>query len=256
MKNLSWFVGTLAAVLLACGPAMAQDDGAAKAKPEKPAKAKPDKAKTSGMKGEYGIMASVLGMDDAQKAKLAEAVEANKAAEQQWKEGDGKKTEELAKASAEAKKAGDKDKTKKIAEESKALKESRAKLEEAGKARIMAVLTDEQKTRYAAFNLERRILQRFGKKIELTDDQKKQMKDLCAEAVKSRPAGEDAKAANAADKKLLGEVEQKVLTDAQREALKKPAEKDKKEERAKDGKKPATEPKELKAESDKAEKAQ
>ena len=238
MKKLTWFVGSLAAVLLACGPAMAQDDGAAKANPEKPAKAKPDKAKASGLKGEYAIMASVVGMDDAQKAKLAEALEANKAAEGQWKDGDGKKAEELSKAAAEAKKAGDKEKAKKIAEDLKAVKESHAKIEEAGKARILAVLTDEQKTRYAAFNLERQVLQRFGKKIELTEDQQKQMKDLCAQAVKDRPAGEDPKAAAAADKKLLGEIEQKVLTDAQREALKKPAEK-----KPKEGEKPAKEPK-------------
>ncbi len=229
MKKLTWFVGALAAVLLACGPAMAQDDGAAKAKPEKAKRAakaqKPDKAKTSGLRGEYGIMAGVLGMDDAQKAKLAEAVEANKVAEQQWKEGDGKKIQELSKAAAEAKKAGDKEKAKKIAGEIKAIKESHGKLEEANNARILAVLTDEQKTRYAAFKIERQILQRFGKKIELTEDQQKQMKDLCAEAVKARPAGEDPKAAAGANKKLLGEIEQKVLTDAQREALKKPVKK-------------------------------
>lgn len=230
MKKLTWFVGSLAAVLLACGPAMAQDDGAAKAKPEK--------AKASGLRGEYAIMASVVGMDDAQKAKLAEALEANKAAEGQWKDGDGKKMEELTKAAAEAKKAGDKEKAKKIAEDLKAVRESRAKLEEAGKARILAVLTDEQKARYDAFKLERQILQRFGKKIELTDDQKKQMKDLCAESVKARPADEDPKAAAAADKKLLGEIEQKVLTDAQREALKKPAGK-----KPTEGEKPATQPK-------------
>ncbi len=251
MKKLTWFVGTLAAALLVCAPAMAQDDGAAKAKPEKPKRAakaeKPDKAKTSGLKGEYSIMASVVGMDDAQKAKLAEALEANKAAEQQWKDGDGKKILELSKAAAEARKAGDKDKARKIAEDSKALKGSHAKLEEANKARILAVLSDEQKTRYAAFKLERQILQRFGKKIDLTEDQQKQMKDLCTEAVKARPAGEDAKAANAADKKLLDEVEQKVLTDAQREALKKPVEKVKKVEKVKDGKKPNTQPQEPKA---------
>ena len=207
MKNLTWFAGALAAVLLACAPAMAQDN--AEPKP------KPDKAKTSGLKGEYAIMASVLGMDDAQKAKFAEAVEANRADERRWKEGDGKKAEELSKAAAEARKAGDKEKVKKIEEDMQAVKESRRKLEEGGKARIMAVLTDEQKTRYAAFNLERQVLRRLSfRNIELTDDQKKQIKDLCTEAVKSRPAGEDAKAAALADKKLLSEIEQKVLTDA------------------------------------------
>ncbi len=263
MKKLTWFVSALAAAILACAPAMAQDNGQAKPKPEKANKVekgeKPDKDKAAGPKGEYAIMASVLGMDDAQKAKLAEALEANKAAEQQWKQGEsGQKMEELSKAAAEAKKAGDKEKVKKIAEEIKALKESRVKLEEANKQRILAVLTDEQKTRYAAFKLDRQVLQRFGKRIELTEDQQKQIKDLCAEAVKTRPAGEDPKAATGADKKLMSEIEQKVLTDAQREALKKPVEKPAKGdkvEKATGGEKPATEPKpkEPKAKGDNAE---
>lgn len=263
MKKLTWFVGALAAVLLACGPAMAQDDGEAKAKPEKPKKEakaeKPDKANTSGLKGEYGIMASVLGLDEAQKAKLTEALGANNAALRQWKEGEnGKKMEELAKAAAEAKKAGDKEKGKKIQEDMKALKESRVKLEEANKQRILAVLSDQQKARYAAFNLERQVLRRFGKRIELTEEQKKQMENLCAEAVKTRPAGEDPKAATMADKKLMNEIEQKVLTDAQREALKKPVEKPAKGdkvEKATGGEKPAKEPKpkEPKAKGDNAE---
>jgi Spy/CpxP family protein refolding chaperone len=256
MKKLTWFVGALAAALLACAPAMAQDNGEAKAKPEKVEKGeKPDKAKTSALKGEYGIMASVLGMDDAQKAKLAEALEANKADQQQWTEGEsGKKMEELSRAAAEAKKADDKEKTKKISEELKAVKESRAKLEEAGKQRIQAVLTDEQKTRYAGFNLERQVLRRLSaKKIELTEDQKKQMKDLCAEAAKAKKAETDSKALAAADKKLMGDIEQKVLTDAQREALKKPAEKADKGEKGKDGEKPAKQSKETKAKDDKPE---
>jgi len=263
MKKLKWFVGALAAVLLAFAPAMAQDNGAAKAKPDKPKKEakaeKPDKANTSGLKGEYAIMASVVGMDDAQKAKLVEALEANSAALRQWKQGEsGKKMEELAKAAAEAKKAGDKEKAKKIQEDMKALKESHAKLEEANKARILAVLSDQQKTRYAAFNLERQVLRRFGKRIELTEEQQKQIKDLCAEAVKARPAGEDPKAATGADKKLMSEIEQKVLTDAQCEALKKPVEKPAKGdkvEKATGGEKPSTQPKpkEPMAKGDKAE---
>jgi len=247
---------------------MAQDNGEAKPKPEKPEKPKkvesaekgekPDKAKTSGLKGEYGIMASVLGLDEAQKAKLQEALEANRAAEKQWKDDNGAKAEELSKAAAGARTAFDKEKAKKIAGEIKAIKESHGKLEEANKARVMAVLTDEQKTRYAAFKLERQVLQRFGKKIELTEDQQKQMKNLCAEAVKARPAGEDPKAATGADKKLMSEIEQKVLTDAQREALKKPVEKPAKGdkvEKATGGEKPATEPKpkEPKVKGDKAE---
>lgn len=231
MNKLTRFVCGLAVVLLACGPAMAQD-GEAKAKPEKPKGAeKARKAKPSGLRGEYGIMAGVLEFDDAQKAKLLEAVEANKAAERQWMEsGDGKKMQELSKAYAEARKGEDKEKAKPLAEQLRALKESRAKLQEAGKARIMAVLSDQQKTIWAAFNLQRRAMMRY-KRLKLTEDQLKQVKEICAEAVKNRKAGDDRKALNAADKKLMSDIEQKVLTNAQREELKKPPEKPKKDKK-------------------------
>lgn len=231
MKKLTWFVCGLAVVLLACGPAMAQN-GEAKAKPEKAKRAeKARKAKPSGLRGEYGIMAGVLKFDDAQKAKLLEVVEANKAAERQWMESDdGKKMQELSKAYAEARKGEDKEKAKPLAEQLKALKESRAKLQKAGKARIMAVLTDEQKTIWGAFNLQRRAMMRY-KRLKLTEDQLKQIKDICVEGVKNRPPGANRKALAAADKKLMSNIEQKVLTEAQREQLKKPAEKPKKDKK-------------------------
>lgn len=236
MKKLTWFVCGLAVVLLTWGPAMAQD-GEAKAKPEKARKAKP-----SGLRGEYGIMAGVLKFDDAQKAKLVEVLEVNKTAEQQWTEGDdGKKMQELSKAYAEARKGDDKEKTKSLAGQIKALKKSRTELQKAGKARIMAVLTDEQKATWAAFCLQRRAMMRY-KKLELTEDQLKQIKDICAEAVKSRPAGDDDKALAAAHKKLMSDIEQKVLTDAQREQLKKPADKPKKAEKGEKPAKPAEKP--------------
>jgi len=210
---------------------MAQDG---QAKPEKAKKAKKArKAKPSGLRGEYGIMAGVLKFDDAQKARLLEAIEANKAAERQWMEGDdGKKMRELSKAYAEARKGGDKQKAKPIAEQLKALKASRAKLQAAGKARIMAVLTDEQKATWATFNLQRRAMMRY-KRLKLTEDQLKQVKELCTKAVKSRPAGADRKALAQADKKLMNDISQKVLTDAQREQLKKPAKKKAKDRKGK-----------------------
>ena len=237
MKKLAWFAGAWAVVLLACPSVFAQDGEGAAAKPkkarkaEKPAKEKKAKEK-SALRGEYAIMASVLGFDDAQKAKLVEAVEASKAALQQWREGpDGKKFLEVGKAYEAARKADDKDKAKQLRDELKTIRESHAKVEQACKQRIMDVLTDEQKSRWAAFNIERQVLRRLSK-AELTDDQKKQVKDLCAEAAKSIESAKDNKAKSAAERKLMTDVQEKVLTDAQREALKKkPAEKAEKKEK-------------------------
>ncbi len=236
MKKLTLFACSLAVVLLTCGPVLAQD-GQAKAKPKKANRAKKTrKAKPSALRGEYGIMAGVLKFDDAQKAKLIEAIKINKTAERQWNESaDGQKMQELSKAYAEARKGDDKEKTKSLAGQLKALKESRAKLQKDGKARVMAVLSDEQKTDWAAFSLQRRAMRRY-KKLKLTEDQLKQVKTLCAEAVTNRPAGTERKALVAADKKLMSDIAEKVLTDTQRQELKKPVEKLKKDKK---GKKPA-----------------
>jgi len=236
MKKLTLFACGLAVVLLTCGPILAQNEQA-KPKPEKAKKVKKArKAKASALRGEYGIMASVLKFDDAQKAKLIEVVKANKTAEQEWAaSADGQKMQELSKAYAEARKGDDKEKAKSLSTQLKALKESRAKLATAGKERVMAVLSDEQKTAWAAFGLQRTAMRRY-KRLNLTEDQLKQVTELCAEAVKNRPAGTDRKALAAANKKLMGDIAEKVLTDAQREELKKPVEK---QPRDKKGEKPA-----------------
>lgn len=236
MKKLGWFVCGLAIVLLTCGPVLAQN-GQAKAKPPKAKRAdKAKKAKPSALRGEYGIMASVLKFDDAQKAKLTEALEANKTAEREWAaSADGQKMQELSKAYAEARKGDDKEKVKSLSAQLKTLKESRAKLAADGKERVMAVLNDEQKTAWAAFGLQRTAMRRY-KRLNLTEDQLKQVTELCAESVKSRPAGADRKDLAAADKKLMNDIAEKVLTDAQRKELKKPVEKPRKDKK---GEKPA-----------------
>ncbi len=229
MKKLAWFVCSLTIVMMTCGPAAARAD-----KAEKAEKAKARKAKSSGLRGEYGIMAGVLKFDKAQKAKLIEALEINKTAKRQWAESDeGKKMQELSQAHAKARKDGDKEKTKSLAAELKKLKKSQAKVVAEGKTRIMAVLTDEQKKSWAAFGLERRAM-RLYKKLDLTDAQRKQIKDLCAEAIKNRPADADKKAIAKADKQLMSDIAEKVLTDAQREQLSKPAEKPKQKKKDQD----------------------
>jgi len=228
MSRYAWLIGVTAAILaspIAYGQQGESETDAVKAKKDR--QAKKTKKEKSALRGEYSIMASVLEMDDTQKARLIEAINANREAFMQWKQGpEAKKLMTLAKAKAEARKAKDKEKLKQIAQEMAELKKSGAKLEEESMQRIMDVLTDQQKTRWEAFRMQRQILRRFAR-AELTEDQKKQVESICVEAVKTPIA--DAKARKALYQKLLGETEQKVLTDTQREAMKKkPARREKK----------------------------
>jgi len=236
MTRQSWFVGAALAALLTCPPAFGAGD-----KPEaKPAKAKKNR---SLLRGEYSIMASVLEMDDAQKEKLVEALKANRASLEQWKAGPaGQKLAELVKAYGEARRAGEKAKLKEIAQEMTALKEAAEKLEQENKQRIMGVLTDEQKNRWAAFCVERQILRKFSK-AELTEEQKKRIKDMCLASVKApAPDEDDRKARAKATRKLAGQVEQEVLTADQRDSLKKPARREEKDPKNKGKEKPEKKP--------------
>jgi Spy/CpxP family protein refolding chaperone len=227
MKTLAWLGCAVAAILLASPVAFGEDKQpeTKPAKAPKAAKAEDaDKAtkEKSPLKGEYAIMASVLKMDDAQKAKLVEACEAGRLAVQQWEQSeDGKKLEKLTAELAEARKGDDKAKTGQLQKEVAELRKKAPKPSPETKQKVAALLTDEQKLTWAAFTSERLVLRKLTK-IELTDDQTKQLKGICLEAVKAVPAG-DEKARAEANKKIFRDVEEKVLTDAQREAVKKPA---------------------------------
>ena len=242
MTRHAWFAGVIFAALLTCPPAFVAGQEA-EPKPEKKArKAKPKKEKSL-LRGEYQIMASVLEMDEAEKARLVEALKANQASLAEWKDGsDGRKLAELMKAHAEARKAKDKEKTKQVAKEMAPLKDALAAIGKSNRQRIMGLLTDEQRARWAGFGMARTVLRKFSK-AELTDDQKTRIKDLCLAAVKAEPLDEDdKKARGAAYRKLDGVVEKEVLTDAQRESMKKPSPRKKKDPKDADKGKEAGKP--------------
>ena len=109
-----------------------------------------------------------------------------------------------------------------IYEEMKPLRKERGELAAAQKAQILAVLTDQQKAEWAGFSLYRSTVGRY-KRLQLTEDQGKQVREICQAAAKDLPDRSDKKAYSAARRKLSESIEEKVLTDAQREELKKKA---------------------------------
>jgi hypothetical protein len=233
MKRSNWLVAMLAGAMLVVSPALAQDAKAAK--PAKPAK--------SILKGEYAIMAAELKLDDAQKAKLEEAVKANEAAEKAWMDGaSGTKAKTVRDDLAKAKEAKDQAKLKSLGEEQKALAAEQAKLKEDGKAKVMAVLTDDQKAQWAGFAVYRSTIGKY-KAANLTADQDKQIRDMATKiaSVKAAPP-EKGKKPLQPSQVLSKDIEEKVLTDAQKEEMKKKAAEAKKaaeDKKAAEPKKPA-----------------
>ena len=224
MNTGKWLVAVLAGSVLAMSPLLPAAEGQGDAKPKKEKKArapKGEKKPASVLRGEYSIMASELKLDDAQKAKLEEAVKANMEAQKAWEAANGAKVKQLSEDMKKAREGSDKDKIKTLGEQMKALQAERAKLQADAKEKVMAVLTDQQKSQWAGFTLYRSVIGRF-KRLNLTAEQDKKVRELCdAEAAKPAAAPEKGKRAPSAAQVVGKEVEEKVLTDAQKEELKK-----------------------------------
>ena len=148
-------------------------------------------------------------MTDAQKAQLTEIVKAQSAAKKAYAEAAKPIQTEL----AAAKKAGDKTKAKELGAKLKALRGD----PKATTAKVMAILTPEQKAEWAKFGLYRRVCSKFGR-AKLTDEQKTTVRDMCTKS-DIKTTG-DRKADAAALKSLTDKIAAEVLTDAQREAIK------------------------------------
>jgi len=196
------------ALTLTAGSALAVDG--AKPKKKRPARDKKVRVKKpkSALRGEYAIMASETKLTDEQKVKFIEILKAQSEAKKALAE----KAAPIKKDLAEARKAKDKDKIKEL---SAKLKELRGD-PKAGKAAIMAILSDEQKAAWASFTVYRNALRKFGK-AKLTDDQKKAARDICTTSDVKLTG--DKKADAAAVKALIEKISTSVLTDEQRTAM-------------------------------------
>jgi len=209
MKLSKWLLCVMVALTFTAGSVLAKDGG--KGKKAKPAGAKKARVKKpkSPFRGEYAIMASLLKMTDAQKAQLTEILKAQGAS----KKASAEAAKPIKIQLAAAKKAGDKAKVKELNAKLKALRGD----PKASKAKVIAILTPEQKAEWAKFGLYRRVCSKFGR-AKLTDDQKTTVRDMCAKSdVKTTG---DKKADAAAMKGLTDKIAADVLTDAQREAIK------------------------------------
>lgn len=218
MKRLMMTLTAVLALLVA-SPVWAENEKPAKAeKAQNTAKKEMKKEKdTSGLKGYYAIMASVTGMDDAQKAQLKAKVDARDAALKAWDEANGEKVKQLSAASKAAQEAKDKAKVKQLTEEKKALVTERATLEKKHDEAIESLLTPEQKSKLAAHNVYTGTMGHYGK-IKLTDEQKEKVRAMAAEVTPKLPAeGKPRKEAMTA---FWTKVDNEVLTPEQREALK------------------------------------
>ena len=225
-KACGWLLCVFAVMLLAAPAAVAEDDfGEGK----KPKARKKRKARGEGRRGQrgrrekanvYAKMAEVLKLEGEAKTKFDEQVAANKKAVKEWKQGDGAKLGELRKSFAEARKAKDKEKIKQLSGEMRTLMLAQRKLEAELLTKLLALLTDEQKAAWAAYQLEKQVAGRF-RRCKLTEEQLAQVKTMCAAVAKEIGEAKDGKAKGAAMRKLQTEITEKVLTDEQRETLKK-----------------------------------
>ena len=205
---IAWMVGLAAALALAA-PVLAQEEGGeGAAKETKPV-----------LRGEYAMMAGECKMDDAQKAALAAAV----AAKDEAMKPDRERSGALKKDLAAAKEAGDKEAVKRIGEEMKTLQEQQGAIETEHQAKILAVLTSEQRETWEGFCLWRDLMQRY-RRAELADEQKAQVRTLAnqaaSEALAVRGDEEEArKAREAIQKNLRAHIEAEILTAEQKEKL-------------------------------------
>ena len=209
VSKCKWLLCVLLAITLTTASAQAAKDAAKpkKKKPDRVKKVHPKKA-NSVLRGEYGLMASELKLTDDQKTKFIETIKAQSEA----KKAMAKETAPIKKEMAEARKAKDKEKCKELAAKLKELQGD----SKADKAAIMAILSDEQKAAWAAFDVYRSACRKFAR-AKLTDDQQQAARDICTKSDVKLTG--DKKTDAAALKVLAGKISADVLTDEQRKAM-------------------------------------
>jgi len=237
MKRLPWWMLPLSAAIV-FGLMTTDDVDAGRKKGEKGRQGAKANKKSSGLRGEYAILASQCNLTEEQKEQVAAKVQARKKALAEWDKAHGDKFADLKKAIKEAKGAGNKEEGKRLRNEQKALKAERRRLDEQTMAEVYAVLTPDQKVTWKGFRLYRRMMRRY-KKTGLTEAQEATIRKMAGATAKKLADADDEKAERKAAVALRKDIKQEVLTAEQREALeKKPAKK-----RGKKAKKDADSPK-------------
>ena len=233
MKRLTWWALSLAAAAV-LGLAIANTAQAGRKEGDtgqKEIKAHKAGKKSSGLRGEYAILASECNLTAEQEASLKAKVEARNQAMAEWQQAHGEKALDIRKAMKAAKDAGNKEEMKRLGEEMKALSTERRQMEEKTMAAIYAILTPEQNTTWAGFRLYRQAMG-WCKRAGLSEEQQATIRKMADARAKELADASDEKAQRQINIALREEIEQSVLTAEQREALAKKPTKTKPEKHA------------------------
>lgn len=175
---------------------------------------------TTTLSGDYARMADELGMKAPQRRRLAQAVEAKAKALEVWDKQNGKRLADLQQTLAKAKADKKESLVGRLEPQVAAMEQARARVEAAGEARIMAVLTVEQRAAWEGRKLAKEVLDRF-RSIRLDADQTAKVEALSKEAAKSLKVVVTAEDLKAAADQLVPVVTERVLTAEQRAQLEK-----------------------------------
>ena len=170
--------------------------------------------------GEYALIATQAELTDAQKSQLATIAKEGRDAEAHMRAANQERLDRLQKNLAEARRTGDKDSLSSTLQEIMRINSAASKAKKAYEARVLGLLTPEQKTKWAGFVLYREVCRTLPK-ANLTDDQKVTVRELCDDA--SLELGDDALKkfgkTVAARRKLRDRIKTEILTDQQRKAM-------------------------------------
>lgn len=273
MKRSKWLVlGVLMTAILAWPTlSLADDDAGDKEKVEakqvvKEKNANREKAKGErkdkekkkgfGLRGEYQVMVSELGLTEQQQVQLAELVKKNKEEDQALR----KEHQEKKKALMEENKAAKDPQAKKaVGEKMQAFRKEEQTRKQARQDAVMALLTEEQKQKWNDFNVYRMCMGRL--RVELNEEQKAKARAICKEIAPKFYAAKEEKAKRALLEEGTARIRKDVLTEEQRQKVAKQHEKREKGREGKGGEKAGKNGKDkpeakAKAEGDKKEAAE
>ncbi len=220
MKQCGWLLSVPAVLFLACPEVQARNP-AASGKDTKSAKKMSKKKKQC--LGRYDVMVKVLELEGEQKEKFLAQAKTNIHAVKEWHKANHAGMKKLRAAAKEAKKAGDEEKYKELYAKYKTLKNVKAKMYKANRAKTLALLNDDQKAAWAKYMFRSRAMRRY-KGIDLSEEQKEKIEKLCEAAAKAMPKVKDKKSKKARAevyKRLHADIAEDMLTASQREKLKK-----------------------------------
>lgn len=186
-------------------------------------KKEPTTRKKPRLRGMHAQMAKVCGMSEEQQEELIRLNAKRYEAWKQFKTSTTEKLKVLQARIAEARKNNDKEALKEAYSEIRSLRIKQREIYEHWKAKMMAILTPEQKARWDRYQAMLAIKRRF-KSAGLTAEQMEKIEAAYTKFVVGAGPS-DKKARREALKKLNDYIRTEILTDAQRKATTRPARK-------------------------------